>query len=125
MLTVVCQTDVLRRIDGSGYKAYHDLRGCWEFDEMSLFVDYAQAICLPALAAVDSRCTQSDPFAMPSRIRVRVPMDRAAFPAASFNTKIRRVALCDYITRVFHGMVSSGAAAVCLLCCGLLCLSIT
>ena len=50
-------TQALRRIDGKGYKAYHDIEGSWQFQAFTLFVDHAQ----------------SDPFASPSHCRVQVP----------------------------------------------------
>lgn len=46
----------LRRIDGKGFGAYHDVEGCWRFREFRLCFDRAQ----------------SDPFAPPSRFRVIV-----------------------------------------------------
>lgn len=45
--------DVLRRIDGKGYKAYNDILGGWLFDGFTLIVDHIQG----------------DPFALPSRVR--------------------------------------------------------
>ena len=47
----------LLRIDGRGYKAYGDARGAWEAHGLALHVDHVQG----------------DPFAAPSKLRLRVP----------------------------------------------------
>ncbi|MGO0123181.1 ABC-ATPase domain-containing protein [Desulfothermobacter acidiphilus] len=75
----------LRRIDGRGYKAYQELEGAYDWVEYQLFIDHAQ----------------SDPFAPPSKVRVRVRQEVAGFPPELFATKPRAVALCDFLTRVF------------------------
>ncbi len=76
---------VLLRIDGKGYKAYQDLRGRYEFPGFTLFIDRVQG----------------DPFAPPSRLRVRVPLELAGFPRELFGNKSREVALRDFLTREF------------------------
>ena len=97
----------LRRIDGRGYKAYRDLQGLWEFPDFSLLVDHVQG----------------DPFAAPSRLRVRVPQALARFPDALHAGSSRRIGLCDFLTRAFaescrrhalggRGMGSSGVIAI-------------
>jgi predicted ABC-class ATPase len=48
---------LLSRIDGRGYKAYKEIKGSWAFPDFTLFVDHVQG----------------DPYAAPSRVRVRVP----------------------------------------------------
>jgi predicted ABC-class ATPase len=77
---------ILNRIDGRGYKAYKDIEGVFRFDEFILTIDHVQG----------------DPFASPSRIRVRVPRDIAAFPHDTAHTRSRAIALCDFITRLFY-----------------------
>jgi predicted ABC-class ATPase len=47
---------VLHRLDGRGYKAYKEIKGRWTFPRFDLFVDHVQG----------------DPFAAPSRVRVRL-----------------------------------------------------
>jgi predicted ABC-class ATPase len=76
----------LQRIDGRGYKAYKSIQGIYDFTTYVLFIDYVQG----------------DPFASPSRIRVRIPQNVAKFPDDTFNTKSREVALRDYVTRAFY-----------------------
>jgi predicted ABC-class ATPase len=78
--------DQLQRIDGKGYGAYKDLQGKeYQFDEFTLTVDYVQG----------------DPFAAPSRLRVRVPQGTANFPGHTFQSESRQVALQDYLIRQF------------------------
>eukprot|EP00808_Paulinella_micropora_P017173 g82721.t1 len=79
---------ILQRIDGRGYGGYKDLIG--EFNlgpphNLTLFVDRVQ----------------SDPFAPPSRARIRVPAAVARFPDDMLAPPVRNVALCDFLTRRF------------------------
>ena len=101
-------SQLLRRIDGRGYKAYRDLRGAFSLTgsprgaahfDATLFVDHVQG----------------DPFAAPSLLRVRVPMDVADIPDELFRSRIRRLALCDSLARAFrtairHSQPSRGRA---------------
>ncbi len=75
----------LQRIDGKGYKAYKDIQGEYSFNEFSVFVDYVQG----------------DPFAGPSRVRIRVPQRKAGFPGELFRNRSREKALRDYLVRAF------------------------
>ena len=74
---------ILRRIDGRGYKAYKDLEGQYQYPRFVLFVDHVQG----------------DPFASPSKVRVRVDNKESEIPDNLRRTKIRTVALRDYLTR--------------------------
>ncbi|MBI5869709.1 MAG: ABC-ATPase domain-containing protein [Actinobacteria bacterium] len=75
----------LQKIDGRGYKAYRELAGSYDFPRFTLFVDYIQG----------------DPYASPSRMRVRVPREMADFDESLFDSKVRRVAFQDYLSRIF------------------------
>jgi predicted ABC-class ATPase len=72
----------LHRLDGKSYKAYKELRGQYAFEDFDLSIDHVQG----------------DPFAAPSRVRVRI---RNTFPDWAQVNKSRRVALCDYLNRQF------------------------
>ncbi|MCP5060322.1 MAG: ABC-ATPase domain-containing protein [bacterium] len=75
---------LLRGIDGRGYKAYKELqRGRYELNGCQLFVDHVQG----------------DPFAAPSRMRLRVPMQTARIPSDLFSNRVRRVAFEDFVAR--------------------------
>ncbi|MCG0276005.1 MAG: ABC-ATPase domain-containing protein [Thermosediminibacteraceae bacterium] len=74
---------IIARIDGKGYKAYKDIQGDYDFGSYILYIDHVQG----------------DPFAAPSRIRLRVDMKRAGFPEELFKTPIRTMALEDFLAR--------------------------
>ncbi len=74
---------LLERIDGRGYRAYKELRGAYPLGAGTLFVDHVQG----------------DPFAAPSRLRFRVPMERAALPVELRDRRSRRIALADALAR--------------------------
>lgn len=73
----------LSRIDGRGYKAYREIEGSYQFINFALFIDHIQ----------------SDPFAPPSKIRVRVSQSIADLPSSLFNKKVRRIAFQDFLAR--------------------------
>ena len=73
----------LKRLDGRGYKAYSDLRGAHDFPSFTLYVDHVQG----------------DPFAAPSRIRLRVTREFTLHPEALLSKPIRRIAFADWLAR--------------------------
>ena len=73
----------LLKIDNRGYKSYKSIEGSYQFKDFSLIIDHVQG----------------DPFAMPSRMRVKVPQSFAEIPKDLFMNKSRRIALCDFLTR--------------------------
>ncbi|VFQ45506.1 ABC-ATPase domain-containing protein [Desulfoluna butyratoxydans] len=77
--------NILRRIDGKGYKAYKELQGTYAFKAFTLFIDHVQG----------------DPFAQPSRLRVRVDRAASGFDGSFTSSPSRTTALCDYLTRLF------------------------
>ena len=83
MSTVERLRQILLRIDGRGYKAYKDLAGRYDYSGFVLFIDHVQG----------------DPFAAPTRARVRVPQRVAGFPPSLFATRPRAIALADYLAR--------------------------
>ena len=81
----------LRRIDGRGYKAYKDLKGAYRFPLFTLFVDHVQG----------------DPFAAPSKIRVRVPMETAKIPSDLFANPERRLGSSDFLIRSVYKAIQT------------------
>ena len=81
----------LYRIDGKGYPAYKDIRGTYNFDNFILFIDHVQG----------------DPFAAPSRVRVRLPMQGAGFPGNTYGNRSRLIALPSVIVTGVPGGVAS------------------
>ncbi len=65
--------ELLRSLDGRGYKAYEALSGAWRFDDFELHFDHVQG----------------DPYAAPTRIRVHLPADVAGFSGGPVRTPER------------------------------------
>ena len=84
-LTQADLLDTLHRLDGRGYKAYRDIQGGYAFSGFKLLIDHVQG----------------DPYAPPSRVRLRVPAETAAFPEEYWQDPARRISLADYLTRAF------------------------
>ncbi len=80
---------ILSRIDGRGYPAYKDLRGAYAFPRYDLYIDHVQG----------------DPFAAPSRLRVRVPLREVGLPDWATSSPSRRVALRDWVARRFAAAI--------------------
>lgn len=78
----------LERLEGRGYPAYKDLRG------------FAAA---QGGLALNFDHIQGDPFAAPSRLRVRVAAAEAGFPAWSLASAPRRIALEHVLALRFAG----------------------
>ena len=82
---------LLRRIEGRSYKAYGELRH--------------RAFALesrddPSCLFVDT--VQGDPFAAPSRVRLRVSIVRAGIPRDLYAEHVPRVALEDFVARAMR-----------------------
>ncbi|HSM61283.1 MAG TPA: ABC-ATPase domain-containing protein, partial [Longimicrobiales bacterium] len=76
---------LLARIDGRGYKAYRELKGAWRLPGLLLHVDHVQG----------------DPFATPSRVRVRVEPGVAGFPADVRAEGPRELGTASFLARAF------------------------
>ncbi|TZE80910.1 ABC-ATPase domain-containing protein [Calorimonas adulescens] len=79
--------ETLDRVDGKGYKAYKDIEGEYDMGGFLLYIDHVQ----------------SDPFAPPSRLRVRVAQ---TFPPDYTADRDSVVALSDYLTRQFSKSIN-------------------
>ena len=75
----------LRQLDGRNYKAYRDIKGSYSFPNFILNIDHVQG----------------DPFASPSKFRVKVSQSVAKFPPHLYQSSSREIALRDYLTRQF------------------------
>lgn len=73
-------------INGKGYKAYKSLEGEYDFNDYILHIDHVQG----------------DPFAAPSRIRVTMKSNINKIPRELFNENHKRIAVQDFITRLFY-----------------------
>jgi len=80
---------LLRNIDRRGYPAYKDTKGSYGFGSYMLSIDHVQG----------------DPFAAPSKVSIHIEGKTAGFPEEYYKTKERRVALQDYLLRLFRSEV--------------------
>ena len=78
--------ETLARIDGRGYRAYREIGGSYSFPRFALHIDRVQP----------------DPFAPPSRLRVRVRRSIAKLPDALLLDRRHRIALEDFLARAVH-----------------------
>ncbi len=79
----------LERLEGKSYKTYREIEGAWSFAEFVLFVDRVQ----------------SDPFAAPSKLRVRVDLDVACLPESIFGQRVRENAAASWLARAFRSAI--------------------
>lgn len=77
---------ILKNIDHRGYPAYKDTKGSYSFGSYVLSIDHVQG----------------DPFASPSKVSIHIPGSGAGFPAEYYGQKERRIALQDYLLRLFR-----------------------
>ncbi|MDU5111763.1 MAG: ABC-ATPase domain-containing protein [Clostridium sp.] len=83
--------DELKRIDGRGYKTYKDLQDKYDFNDYILSIDHVQG----------------DPFASPSRLRVIINKSKAKFPEELLNEEYKKVAVSDFLTRLFYTNINN------------------
>lgn len=76
---------ILQRLNGKGYKAYKDIKGIYRFPGYLLMMDHIQG----------------DPFAAPSRARIRVERRASGIATDITENRSRTVAACDFLTRRF------------------------
>ena len=93
MKTAIELQTKLRSIDHKGYPAYKELKGEYQFGDYVLIINHVQG----------------DPFAAPSRVSVRVPMEKANFPAQYFDKDATRITLQDHLTRLFGAEIRKGS----------------
>lgn len=78
--------ETIKQINKRSYKAYKSIKGEYDFSDYTLCIDHVQG----------------DPFAAPSRVRIRVPHTIAKFPENTYKSKSANIALRDFLTREFH-----------------------
>lgn len=86
----------LINIDGRGYKAYKSLEGLYDFNSYILAIDHVQG----------------DPFAAPSRVRVIINREKAGFPKELVSNYYGRIAVQDYLTRLFYKNINAYSSKV-------------
>ncbi|MGK7945070.1 MAG: P-loop domain-containing protein, partial [Microcystaceae cyanobacterium] len=81
----------LFELDGRSYKAYKDIKGSYQFPDFTLIIDHVQG----------------DPFASPSRLRIKLSHAVAQFPPSLYQSSSREIALRDYLNRQFNKVAQS------------------
>ncbi len=81
----------LSAIDHKGYPAYKSLAGSYQFGNFILCIDHVQG----------------DPFASPSSLHIEVLHQHAKFPEEYYVNRNYRIALQDYLTRLFAAKFES------------------
>lgn len=76
----------LLRMDGKSYPAYKAIKGSYQYQDFELSIDHVQG----------------DPFAIPSKVRVIIPISTSQFPEDTYHNDCRNVALCDFLARRFY-----------------------
>ncbi len=81
----------LNRLDGRGYKALKDIEGSYS---------------LGSGVVLDVVHVQGDPFASPSKLQLRIPLEFTGFPPGLFSNPVRQMAFQDYVLRRFARIVN-------------------
>ncbi|MFB6246063.1 MAG: ABC-ATPase domain-containing protein [Candidatus Pacearchaeota archaeon] len=76
----------LRSLNGKSYKAYNDIKGSYDFGKFTLYVDHIQ----------------SDPFASPSKMRVRVSQKYSRMPEDIYSNESREIGVRNFLAKEFH-----------------------
>jgi len=79
-------SQTLAKMEGKPYPAYKAIKGRYQYQDYELLIDHVQG----------------DPFAIPSKVRVRIPISTAGFPEDTYHNECRDVALCDFLARRFY-----------------------
>ena len=85
---------ILRRIDRGQYGGYKQIRGVYDFVDFELGIVHVQ----------------SDAYARPSRVFVRVPLRVSNIPPVLLSNKTRSVAMADFLSRHMCELISQGGA---------------
>jgi predicted ABC-class ATPase len=86
--------DLLRRLDGRGYRSYKQIAGTYDAGVFHLVIDHVQG----------------DPFAEPSRLRVVVPPAAAGLPPWALAGRARTEATADFLNRSFLEALRASSA---------------
>lgn len=81
--------NLLQSINRKSYPAYKDTRGSYGFGDYILNIDHVQG----------------DPFAAPSKVSIKIPGSKAQFPDRLYDQPHKRIALQDYLTRLFYNEI--------------------
>lgn len=86
----------LKSINGKSYGAYKSLSDKFNFKDYILSIDHVQG----------------DPFASPSKVRVIIDQRVSKFPKNLFDTSYKKIALEDYLIRLFYSNINKYSSRV-------------
>ena len=86
----------LSSINGKSYGAYKSLTDRYDFKKYILSIDHVQG----------------DPFASPSKLRIIINQKTAKFPLELFDARHKKIALEDYLTRLFSSNINKFSSRV-------------
>ena len=86
----------LKSINGKSYGAYKSLSDKFKFNDYILSIDHVQG----------------DPFASPSKVRIIINQKVSGFPKNLFDTSYKKIALEDYLTRLFYSNINKYSSKV-------------
>lgn len=86
--------DLLRRLDGRGYRSYKQIAGTYDAGDFHLVIDHVQG----------------DPFADASRMRVLVPANTTQLPDWSLGSAARIDATADFLNRRLYDAFGTHSA---------------
>ncbi|WP_294156104.1 ABC-ATPase domain-containing protein [uncultured Clostridium sp.] len=87
---------IISSINGKSYGAYKSLSDKYDFKNYVLSIDHVQG----------------DPFASPSKLQIIINQKASKFPLNLFDTDYKRVALEDYLTRLFYSNINKFSSRV-------------
>ena len=86
----------LSSVNGKSYGAYKSLTDKYDFKKYILSIDHVQG----------------DPFASPSKLRIIINQKTAKFPLELFDAPHKKIALEDYLTRLFSSNINKFSSRV-------------
>ena len=86
----------LSSINGKSYGTYKNLTDKYKFNNYIFSIDHVQG----------------DPFASPSKLKIIIDQKTSKFPLELFNTKYKKIALEDYLTRLFYSNINKFSSRV-------------
>lgn len=96
MKTLIDLKKQLSSINGKSYSSYKTLANQYDFKNYILSIDHVQG----------------DPFASPSKIRIIINQQISRFPLNLFDKKYKKIALEDYLTRLFYSNINKFSSRV-------------
>jgi len=82
--------EILSSLGGKNPREFKQVEGTYEYGDFTLVIDGVP----------------DDPVSMPVRMKVRLALSRAGYPPRTFDSKVREIAVRDFLARSFAGRAS-------------------